>query len=99
MFSSEGARLRAYDPGVKTLPKAMAASIELCDSPAAALNNSDGAVFTTLHPNFKGISRADLSAMKRPWILDPNGILSRSALDALPGIQYYAVGFQHGGRK
>ncbi len=48
-----GARVIAYDPAVKTLPRELAASIELADTAHDALRGASAAVIATEWPEFR----------------------------------------------
>lgn len=84
-----GARVRAWDPVVKSLPDSLG-YLELCDSPATALQDCDALVIMTEWQEFREYPWADLlGKMRRPLVLDSNRFLS-----PLPGAEYHGVGGQ-----
>jgi UDPglucose 6-dehydrogenase len=77
---SQGARARAHDPAVKSLPGDL--DVTLCASPREAVESAVALVVATEWPEYRS---ADLPA--GIVVIDPNGFIgSRS------GVRYYAVG-------
>jgi UDPglucose 6-dehydrogenase len=85
-----GARVRAFDPAIATVPGELAA-ITLCASLPEALDSADAAVVCTEWPAFREANwPALLPTMRRPLLLDPNRFLEKQ-LAALP-VAYLTVG-------
>ena len=77
---TQGARVRAHDPAVKSVPPDL--HVELCASAAEAIRGADALVIATEWPDYR-------TAEVPPGtvVIDPNGFLqSRS------NVRYYAVG-------
>ena len=89
---ARGARVRCYDPAVKSLPSELAAAT-LCPSLREALQNVDAAIVATEWPEIReGDWPALFPGMKQPpVILDANRFLNLKT-DALRGVRYFSVG-------
>jgi len=86
-----GARVRAFDPAVKSLPAELAA-ITVATDLAGALRSADAAVVCTEWPQFGEAAWSQLvQAMRQPVIVDANRYLD-SQLKGLPGIDHLSVG-------
>jgi UDPglucose 6-dehydrogenase len=87
-----GARVRAYDPRVATLPDSLANAVTTFDSAAEALAGADALVVATEWPEFKELSGDTIMAgLHRPFVVDPSGFLATSlACDAR--IKYLMIG-------
>jgi UDPglucose 6-dehydrogenase len=86
-----GARVAAFDPAVKSLPKELRA-ISLAVDIAAALDGADAAVVCTEWPQFR---QADwpriVSAMKQPVFVDANRFLEKE-LKNITGVEHLSAG-------
>jgi UDPglucose 6-dehydrogenase len=81
----QGARVRAHDPAIKTLPVELAKIIELAPSPADALTGTAALVVATPWPDYLTVNVAP------PIVVDPNRFLAKT-LGNNPRIRYAAVG-------
>ena len=87
-----GARVGAFDPAVRSLPREFSEFIELASDLPSVLSGADAAIVATEWPEFKSLSPADLiGAMRNPLICDPNRFLA-AAFDSAPQISYITVG-------
>jgi UDPglucose 6-dehydrogenase len=86
-----GAKVTAFDPAVKSLPKELSA-VALDSDIAGALKNADAAVICTEWPQFR---LADWSiivpAMKQPVFVDANRFLEKE-LKSSTGVEHLSVG-------
>jgi UDPglucose 6-dehydrogenase len=86
-----GAKVSAFDPVVKSLPKELS-SVSLASDVVIALNGSDAAVVCTEWPQFR---QADwpkiVLAMKQPVFVDANRFLEKE-LKSIPGVEHLSVG-------
>jgi UDPglucose 6-dehydrogenase len=86
-----GAKVGAYDPAVKALPKEFSA-VSLAADIAGALKNTDAAVVCTEWPQFR---QADwlkiVPAMKQPVFVDANRFLEKE-LKSITGVEHLSVG-------
>jgi UDPglucose 6-dehydrogenase len=89
---AQGARVRAHDPAVKTLPASLSTRIELTPDPLAALDGADALVVATPWPAYKDVdAHAAADRLKHAVVLDANRFLG-ATLGAVPGIRYFSVG-------
>jgi UDPglucose 6-dehydrogenase len=87
-----GARVRAYDPAVPSLPADTDLAIELRPSLETALQGADAAVIATEWPEFRDADWARLiGLLARPIVLDPNGLLA-GQLGKRADVTYASVG-------
>jgi UDPglucose 6-dehydrogenase len=87
-LAARGARTRAFDPRVRTLPEDIS-SLELAADPFAAAEGADALVLATEWPEFKSLDWAALgSRLRRPLVFDLKGLLD----PATPGIDLRRVG-------
>jgi UDPglucose 6-dehydrogenase len=87
-----GARVRAHDPAVKTLPPDLAARITLVDSALAAVDGASALVVSTPWPDYRKVAPADVAArMTNRLTLDANRFLG-ATLGADPSMRYVSVG-------
>ena len=90
-FLSVGARVNAFDPAVKSLPKELSA-ISLAIDMAGALKDADAAVICTEWPQFRQADWANLvTAMRQPVFVDANRFLEME-LKSIAGIEHLSVG-------
>jgi UDPglucose 6-dehydrogenase len=86
-----GAKVAAFDPAVKILPKELSAA-SLAADVAGALKNVDAAVICTEWPQFR---QADwpkiVPAMKQPVVVDANRFLEKE-LKSITGVEHLSVG-------
>jgi len=88
---SKGARVRAYDPAIRTNP--MLTKCEIVTEPLAAAN-ADALMVLTEWPEFRTIPSTEIAgALRRPIVIDGRNILDAKAL-AAAGIRYRGVGRQ-----
>jgi UDPglucose 6-dehydrogenase len=89
-----GARVRAYDPAVRSLPSEHARHVELTKNPVELARNADALVLVTEWPEF---ARFDLAAlrgpMRTPLLLDGRNLLDPEAARRA-GFVYIGVGRQ-----
>jgi len=86
-----GARVRAVDPAVKTLPGELA-NVSLVSSVAEAANRADALVVCTEWPEFRQVNwKETAQAMAGNLVLDANGFLGKE-LKAVPGLEHISVG-------
>jgi UDPglucose 6-dehydrogenase len=89
-----GARVRAYDPAVRSLPPEHAQYVELATDPIEIARNADALVLVTEWPEFE---RFDLDALRRlmrtPLLLDGRNFLDPEAARRA-GFVYLGVGRQ-----
>ena len=86
-----GARVRAYDPAVRTLPVEWA-GITLAADAAAALAGADAAVVGTEWPEFRRVDfAAAVPAMAQRVFVDANRFLEKE-LKPVPGVEHLSVG-------
>ena len=86
------ASVRAYDPAIGALPADAAATVELVNSPLAALEDADALVVCTPWPQFHSIPVEEVVAqMARAVVLDPGGHL-RHTLGEATAVRYARVG-------
>jgi UDPglucose 6-dehydrogenase len=91
-LAGEGASVRAHDPAVTSLPPALGASIQLCETPLAAAQGASALVVCTAWPEYREVSATGLrSALRVPLVIDAAGFLAGS-LGAEPGLRYSRVG-------
>ena len=85
-----GARVAAFDPVVRALPRDCKA-VKLCAGAELALANADALVVAVEWPDFRAVAPEALSAMRAPVIIDASGYLT-STLGRYPGARYVVVG-------
>ncbi|MEO8257181.1 MAG: nucleotide sugar dehydrogenase [Acidobacteriota bacterium] len=86
------ARVRAYDPLVRTLPAGLDAEVELTGSAVAAVDGASALVVATPWPEYRTIAPGDVVArMARPLVLDANRFLAGTLGDDA-AIEYVSVG-------
>jgi UDPglucose 6-dehydrogenase len=91
-LAREGARVRAFDPGIRQLPPELDASFSLCGTASEVWQQADALVVATEWPEFREIPAADLSSqMRSPVVIDPGGFL-RAAWGDDPRLCYISVG-------
>jgi UDPglucose 6-dehydrogenase len=87
---ADGARIRAHDPAVKSLPDDL--SIELASTAIDAVRGADALVVMTEWPDYRQIeSSAVADAMKGQLILDANRVLQQQFSND-PRVVYATVG-------
>ncbi len=97
-LAAAGARVRAYDPAVPSLPPDADLAIELSPSLEAALEGVDAAVVATEWPEFRDADWSRLNGrLARPIVLDPNGLLA-GQLGGRTDVTYASVGRTTSGR-
>jgi UDPglucose 6-dehydrogenase len=86
-----GAKVAAFDPAVKNLPKELSA-VSLAADVASALNSADAAVVCTEWPQFR---QADwpkiVPQMRQPVFVDANRFLEEE-LKSIAGVEHLSVG-------
>lgn len=82
-----GARVRAHDPVVRSLPDDL--PIELCPSPGDAARGADAVVVATEWPDYRVLTPADLG--QGAIVLDANRFV-RENFEGREGIRYVTVG-------
>jgi UDPglucose 6-dehydrogenase len=86
-----GAKVSAFDPAVKTLPKDLK-KISLTNEIASALKNADAAVICTEWPQFRQANwQKIISQMRRKIFVDANRFLEKE-LKSIAGVEHLSVG-------
>lgn len=86
-----GAKVSAFDPAVKNLPKELS-KILLATDVVAVVENADAAVICTEWPQFRQIEWPKIiPQMRRPVFVDANRFLEKE-LKNLPGVEHLSVG-------
>jgi UDPglucose 6-dehydrogenase len=86
-----GAKVSAFDPAVKSLPKEMSV-VSLAVDIAAALNGVDAAVVCTELPQFRQADWAKLvPTMRQRVFVDANRFLEKELKD-ITGVEHLSVG-------
>jgi UDPglucose 6-dehydrogenase len=89
---AQGARARAHDPAVRSLPPELAGRLELAPDALAAVDAADALVVATPWPEYRDVSAEDVARrMRRPLVLDANRFLA-ATLGAASGLEYLSVG-------
>ena len=87
----QGAKVRAHDPAVKSLPEQFA-TIHLCASPIEAVRDADALVVATEWPDYRAVDIGEVvSALHTPLVVDANQFLAAS-LESFSGVTYVTVG-------
>ena len=91
-LAAAGARVRAFDPAVKSLPAGLTA-LTLAPTLADALRGADAAVVCTEWPEFRHAPWPELIPLLRPpaVIVDANRFLE-AQLKSLPAVEHLSVG-------
>jgi len=90
-LAARGARVRAYDPAIRTLPPELAGAIELCSTALDTARGADALVVATEWPELREVDLAGaLRLMSRPLVVDANRFLGGSVAGL--GAEYHAVG-------
>jgi UDPglucose 6-dehydrogenase len=91
-LGAHGARVRAHDPAVRSLPDGLAAQIELVSSAPGAVVGAAALVVATPWPEYRDIDPGEACAgMARRLVLDANRFLGQT-LGRDSGIEYVSVG-------
>jgi UDPglucose 6-dehydrogenase len=86
-----GAKVAAFDPAVKSLPKELSA-VSLAADVAAALNSADAAVICTEWPQFHQADWVTIvPAMRQHVFVDANRFLEKE-LKSITGVEHLSVG-------
>lgn len=86
------ARVRAYDPVVKSVSGALEGTLEIASDPYAAAEGAEAAVLVTEWPEFRDLDLRRLrEAMSGPLMLDGRNFLDRVAVEGA-GFIYVGVG-------
>jgi UDPglucose 6-dehydrogenase len=89
---ADGARIRAHDPVVKSLPDDLSTSIELAPSAVEAARDADALVVMTEWPDYRQVDAGAIAdAMKGKLILDANRFLQQQFSNE-PRVVYATVG-------
>jgi UDPglucose 6-dehydrogenase len=92
MLAELGAKVRAFDPAIATLPGDEFSFLTLAESLEGALAGADAAIVATDWPELRAITAARcVELMRTAVICDPNRLLAATFEDA-PTIAYLAVG-------
>jgi UDPglucose 6-dehydrogenase len=88
---AKGARVKAYDVMVRSLPSASSVAIELCNTPEEAVCGADAAVVVTAWGEFADFDWHRLCAsMRNQVVIDGRNLLSNVSWPA--GVRYFAIG-------
>jgi UDPglucose 6-dehydrogenase len=91
-LTAQGARVRAHDPALASLPPDLARTIVLSDSPLSAVDGASALVVATAWPEYAKVAAADVvPRMARRLVLDANRF-TRDTLGACADIAYVSVG-------
>ena len=86
-----GAKVNAFDPAVKNLPKELSA-ISLAGDIAGALTSADAAVVCTEWPQFRQTDWTKIvPTMRQRVFVDANRFLEKE-LKGIPGVEHLSVG-------
>jgi UDPglucose 6-dehydrogenase len=87
-----GAKVRAHDPAIASLPAELASGVELCATPLDAATGADALVLCTAWPDYLEVPREQvLGALARRCVIDPSGAL-RGVYGDRPELAYLRVG-------
>jgi UDPglucose 6-dehydrogenase len=87
-----GARVKAHDPAVQTLPPELGRFIEVCETAEQALTGADLLVVATQWPEYRSLPAATIvSSMRRPQVLDESWFLAQE-LAGVSNLRYFAPG-------
>ncbi len=96
-LQGEGAVVRGYDPVAEGRARDLLPSIELCDSPASALEGADAAILVTEWPEFAELDWASLrERMATPLVVDGRNFLDPARVREA-GLVYEGIGRPNGG--
>jgi len=91
-LNAQGAKVRAYDPAIKKLPKHLESQIDLVRSSLQAVTNSDAVVVQTEWREFQKLKANDVArSMSSPVVIDANRFLS-AAFERDSRFKYITVG-------
>jgi UDPglucose 6-dehydrogenase len=87
-----GARVRAHDPAVTSLPAPLSQTLLLAADPLAAVDGADALVVATPWPVYREVdARAAAGRLHDAVVLDASRFLG-ATLGAVPGVRYFSVG-------
>lgn len=90
-LAASGARIQAFDPGVKELPEELA-FLTLAGDLGTALRGADALLIQTQWPQFKELTLdSACSLLRKPIVVDPNGFLA-ATFDHQPKVRYFVIG-------
>lgn len=91
-IAQKGAKVIAFDPGLRAAPADLPHAITLGGDIEATLKGSDAVILATEWPEFRAVSPDMLAqGMAKPRLIDANGMLAETC-KADPRIAYYMVG-------
>lgn len=91
-LAAGGAKVRAHDPAVSTLPEELSGALELFAEPLAAASEADALVLCTPWPDYRELSGEEVcSSLANGLVIDPAGALEDTLGDH-PGLHYVRVG-------
>jgi UDPglucose 6-dehydrogenase len=89
---ADGAKVVAFDPKVKRLPKPLDAAVTIASSPEGVFTGSDAVVLATEWPDFRELPYAALvPSMKRPILIDQNAFATK-AVAGVGHLDYIVAG-------
>jgi UDPglucose 6-dehydrogenase len=93
LLQVEGARLKAYDPAVKTTMAAkMLRDVQICTDAYSAAEGSDALVVVTEWNEFKQLDKVRVrELLRKPVIIDGRNIYEPEEMEKL-GFIYYGIG-------
>jgi UDPglucose 6-dehydrogenase len=95
-LQGEGARVAAYDPVAEERASELLPAVELCDSPASALEGADAAILVTEWPEFGELDWPAIAGrMATPLLVDGRNYLDPDKLRAA-GFTYEGIGRGNG---
>ena len=87
---AQGARVKAFDPVIKNIPKQLAGTIELKQSVREAIADCDVLIIAVEWPEFLQWGEDIINQMKNKVIIDPNGFIAKQFEHK--GLNYFCVG-------
>lgn len=88
----QGARVRAYDPAIRSLPRALLPGVVLGDDPYAVANGADAVILVTEWNEFKELDLERVKAsMRQPVLVDGRNLYDPADMRRL-GFAYRGIG-------
>lgn len=87
---AHGAFVIGYDPIIKKLPKNLSGRITLMGSLSKAIRDSKLVIVTAAFPEIQAVGRETENLLKKKWVIDPNGFLSKKIGTA--NRRYFCIG-------
>jgi UDPglucose 6-dehydrogenase len=89
---AEGAKVCVHDPSIRQLPGELRGTVDLAESPVAAVRGASALIVATPWPEYRNVDATDVAPlMTRPLVLDAGGF-TQDTLGRHPAIEYLTVG-------